>query len=296
MSDNDIPKPTIVTFVVTFTSDVEKSTNFWKEVVGFETPFPSLPHWASLHVKGSKFDVVNHSHRETGIGVHLSDEKKSYCAPGSIQLSFVVDGIDKFHEYLVSRKDVEVLEQPTTQKWGGREALYKAPDGVVFQIVDPKAACTEPQPKKQKTESTNDHSMENGQPKEVVPSPFGVCHVDIPVGDLKRAEKFYTDAFGWKFQAWKHDYSMFESTSKEFPLQGGFSVGPKRFDFPFLYINTPTIKQGVDKLKSIGAKVGDVVEIPQVGFNVDFEDSEGNKLRLWSKLESEWFEIGAKKY
>lgn len=288
MSEN-VPKPSIVSFVVTYTSDIDKSINFWKDVIGFETPYPNTPEWASLHAKGSKFDPVNHSHRETSFGIHLADNKKSYCTPGNVGLNFVLDGIDKFHDYLVSRGDVEVLEPPKTEPWGGKMATYRSPDGVVFGVVDAKTGeNSEVQDqvdqaqtvKKQKTETTDEQEKKK---EPATPSPFGICHIDFPVGDLKRAEKFYTDAFGWKFQAWKDDYSLFDSTSKEYPLQGGFQVGTKRFQFPFLYISTPSIKQGVDKLKSLGAKVGEIVELPQVGFTIDFEDSEGNVVGLYSR-------------
>ena len=110
------------------------------------------------------------------------------------------------------------------------------------------------------------------------------CHIEIPVGDLGKAKKFFGNLFGWTFQ----DVPMGDSTyviytTREGSVGGGMwqrtEDSPKH---PVNYILVNDIKAYEKKIVDAGGKVVmQETEIPGFGSMLQFTDPDGNLLALW---------------
>jgi len=137
-------------------------------------------------------------------------------------------------------------------------ASYVAPDGVSFSVVE----------------------------EVIKPHGNGICHVDIPVGDMQRAKKFYGETFGWKFNEWKPEYVLFETDDSKYPVEGGLNLvtdEKTRLSFASIHFHVEDVDAALAKIKANG---GTIVKgkdsIPHVGSFGSFKDSEGNLLSLYS--------------
>jgi len=106
-----------------------------------------------------------------------------------------------------------------------------------------------------------------------------ITHFDIPSDDPKRAQKFYSEVFGWKFKKWDGptDYWIVTTGTKEPGINGGLS---KRIPGQMGITNTITITS-IDKFsKKIIEKGGQMIipkmAILKVGWFAQCMDTEGN--------------------
>jgi len=106
-----------------------------------------------------------------------------------------------------------------------------------------------------------------------------VVHFEIPADDPARAEKFYTEVFGWKFQKWDgpSPYWLVTTGPEGTPgINGGMM--PRQPGQPV--VNTIDVPSVDEYAKTIEAKGGKIVvpkmAIPGVGYLVYFTDTEGN--------------------
>ncbi len=120
-----------------------------------------------------------------------------------------------------------------------------------------------------------------------------VVHFEMPAEDKKRMSNFYTTVFGWKTQQMgpdMADYVVVTTTEVDAKsgrpkepgaINGGFFDKDKGNDAPSVVIAVDDINEHVKKIESAGGKViGKPVQIPQVGWYVSFEDTEGNRLSV----------------
>jgi predicted enzyme related to lactoylglutathione lyase/effector-binding domain-containing protein len=112
----------------------------------------------------------------------------------------------------------------------------------------------------------------------------GVCHLDIGYENKERAQKFYSEMFGWTFIDWKGDYFMFHAPSG---IDGGFEKKKPNGLLPSLlpYINVDKINKALfDKIVSLGGKiVGEPILLDGHGGYQAIVDSEGNHYSVYSK-------------
>jgi predicted enzyme related to lactoylglutathione lyase len=111
-----------------------------------------------------------------------------------------------------------------------------------------------------------------------------VAHFEIHAGDLDRAEKFYTDVFGWTITRWDGpvDYRLI-TTGTEAPGINGALVG-RHGEIDGVSVNAFVCTVQVDDIAATEAKVAaaggeqvlDRMEIPGVGHVSYFKDTEGN--------------------
>lgn len=109
-----------------------------------------------------------------------------------------------------------------------------------------------------------------------------VTHLEIPAKDLKRAKGFYGKVFGWTFNDYGKEYTLWS------PPGGGVGGGIyKAKTIPTkssvrAYIEVDNVD---GKLKEIKAARGKVVqakaEVPQMGWYAAFSDPQGCVLYLW---------------
>lgn len=107
-----------------------------------------------------------------------------------------------------------------------------------------------------------------------------IIHFDIPADDPARAQKFYQDVFGWKFDKWNGpmEYWMVKTGDDKQPgINGGLA---KRMPGQFGTTNTidvPSIEEFTTKIQSNGGKIiMPKMPIPGVGYFAQCQDTEGN--------------------
>ncbi|EQB63212.1 MAG: hypothetical protein RBG1_1C00001G0791 [candidate division Zixibacteria bacterium RBG-1] len=113
-----------------------------------------------------------------------------------------------------------------------------------------------------------------------------ICHIEIMTTDLKKAEKFYSDLFGWKVNSdamGDGKYSLFEAPK---PPHGGIAkvdkVNPG--NNLIFYVEVSDIPGTLTRAESLGAKtVTPKTEInPEVGWFGNFRDLDGNLIGLYT--------------
>jgi predicted enzyme related to lactoylglutathione lyase len=119
-----------------------------------------------------------------------------------------------------------------------------------------------------------------------------VVHFEIPADDFERAQKFYTDAFGWNLQHMPElQYSMVmttESDEQGMPkTPGSINGGMGKRQSPTS--EHPTVTIGVDDIDKAfelisaagGSPLGEKMAVADMGWAAYFTDSEGNVVGLW---------------
>ncbi len=105
-----------------------------------------------------------------------------------------------------------------------------------------------------------------------------VCHFEIPVDDVERSVKFYTDLFGWSIQKWdKADYYLV-STGEEGPgINGGLMKRMHPGQPLAVAIDVADVDATCAKIVECGGMiVVPKMSIPTVGYLAYFKDTEGN--------------------
>jgi len=107
-----------------------------------------------------------------------------------------------------------------------------------------------------------------------------IIHFDIPADDPARAQKFYQDVFGWKFDKWNGpmEYWMAKTGDDKQPgINGGLA---KRMPGQAGMTNTIDVPSVDEFAKTIQSKGGKVIvpkmAIPGVGYFAQCLDTEGN--------------------
>jgi len=118
-----------------------------------------------------------------------------------------------------------------------------------------------------------------------------VIHFEIPADNTKRAEEFYSKAFGWSMQRMpEFDYAMIgtaESNEMGMPKEAGRINGgmPKRGDpvqHVVVTIGVENIDSALDRIEKLGGKtVQKKMPVGDMGFTAYFKDTEGNVIGLW---------------
>jgi uncharacterized protein len=119
-----------------------------------------------------------------------------------------------------------------------------------------------------------------------------VVHFEIPADDFERAQKFYTDAFGWNLQHMPElQYTMVmttESDEQGMPkTPGSINGGMGKRQSPTS--EHPTVTIGVDDIDKAfelisaagGSPLGEKMAVADMGWAAYFTDSEGNVVGLW---------------
>lgn len=116
--------------------------------------------------------------------------------------------------------------------------------------------------------------------------------IEIPVTDLDRAEKFYTDYFGFKLdrQEERHGVTMswFPMEMKEYgsaaTLAKGEGYTPSH-DGSLIYFTAPggTVEEALKKAREMDIPIlTEKIDTGEHGFYAVIEDSEGNRIAIHS--------------
>jgi len=116
--------------------------------------------------------------------------------------------------------------------------------------------------------------------------PNFVCHFTVEADDIERAQTFYRDVFGWRFEAWgPPDFFLAFTpdapgmgltegalTKRRGPAAEGSGLRGYRCT-----ISVQDVQAMLDKvIEHGGTKASDIIEIPGVGTLCEVADTEGN--------------------
>jgi len=115
-----------------------------------------------------------------------------------------------------------------------------------------------------------------------------ITHFDIPADDPARAQKFYKEVFGWKFEKWDGpmDYWVTTTGTKKPGINGGLS---KRMLGQMGMVNTIDVSSIDEFTKKIIEKGGQLIvpkmAIPKIGGFAQCMDTELNVFGIIEKDE-----------
>lgn len=124
----------------------------------------------------------------------------------------------------------------------------------------------------------------------------GVVHFEIPADDEDRARQFYSSVFGWGFQVMPEmEYSLAMTTPMDEAGRPAVAGSINGGLFRRGELTAPVVTIDVDDidaaLAAIAARGGSVfrakMEVPGMGWNAYFKDSEGNVVGLWQNAAPE---------
>ena len=122
-----------------------------------------------------------------------------------------------------------------------------------------------------------------------------IVHFEIPVDQIDRAQKFYTQAFGWQINEMPGGipYHIVNTTEvgpdyrpkEPGAINGGMMKREEPWRSPILVVDVADIKSAVERVKKAGGKiVKDPYPVADMGIVAYFQDPEGNTLGMWQNL------------
>ena len=115
--------------------------------------------------------------------------------------------------------------------------------------------------------------------------PSRPSHFEIPVDDPDRAEAFYATVFGWTFQRYEGapQYYGMASTGEGEPGINGALFQRGEDSETTLTMSVDSIEEAIQAVVAAGGKVvQDKTPIPTMGYFATCEDTEGNKIGLFT--------------
>lgn len=123
-----------------------------------------------------------------------------------------------------------------------------------------------------------------------------VVHFHIPVNEMSRAKKFYTDIFGWEIEEIeKHkNYQLVTTVAtdeNDIPIEpgainGALYVRETPEEYPEITIEVSSIDDYLKKIEESGGKlVTPKTPVGDFGFYAEVLDTENNTIGLWEDKE-----------
>ena len=123
-----------------------------------------------------------------------------------------------------------------------------------------------------------------------------VVHFHIPVNEMSRAKKFYTDIFGWEIEEIeKHkNYQLVTTVAtdeNDIPIEpgainGALYVRETPEEYPEITIEVSSIDDYLKKIEESGGKlVTPKTPVGDLGFYAEILDTENNTIGLWEDKE-----------
>lgn len=125
-----------------------------------------------------------------------------------------------------------------------------------------------------------------------------VVHFELPASDRDRMADFYTSVFGWQAHKLGSEMGYYVTVSTTDTDENGMirtpgaingGLYPKNEEmgavYPSLVIAVDDISESSKQIIEAGGKLlGEPSDIPGIGRNVSFEDTEGNRLSILQPL------------
>ena len=115
-----------------------------------------------------------------------------------------------------------------------------------------------------------------------MPQDQKIDYVEFPAADFDAIEKFYTDAFGWKFTDYGPEYRAFNDGN----LDGGFFRSPLKsttaLGSALVILYATDLEATRDKVVACGGEIAAEIFSFPGGRRFQFLDPSGNELAVWS--------------
>jgi predicted enzyme related to lactoylglutathione lyase len=114
-----------------------------------------------------------------------------------------------------------------------------------------------------------------------------IDHFEMPVDDLTRAQKFYSELLGWQFHTQKYtdfEYTFIQTQALDGKpgLGGGMMLRQSPGQIPANYVSVESIDTTLEKALALGAKVILPKEpVGNMGFIALILDTENNPIGFW---------------
>lgn len=107
-----------------------------------------------------------------------------------------------------------------------------------------------------------------------------ICHVEIQVLDLDRAQAFYEGLFGWRFSSFIPNMTVFGNGNEH--IGGLMKVDEvKAGESPSLWFRVQNLQATLDKALELGGTLdSEPSEVPSVGWSATIRDLDGNMVGL----------------
>jgi predicted enzyme related to lactoylglutathione lyase len=112
-----------------------------------------------------------------------------------------------------------------------------------------------------------------------------IDYVELTVTDLEQAKRFYSEAFGWRFNDYGPEYAGIQSPQgASAPEVGGLSKGQEvRAGGPLVLLYSTDLDRSVEAVQHAGGQVvNGPYEFPG-GRRFHFTDPSGNELGVWAE-------------
>jgi hypothetical protein len=113
-----------------------------------------------------------------------------------------------------------------------------------------------------------------------------IVHFEIPVDDIERAKKFYSELFGWEIKDTGMPGMEYFSvmTTGENPVHGGMMKRQQPQQQISQYIDISSVHEYESKIKELGGTVlMPKSPVPGMGFFAMCMDTEGNVFGIWEE-------------
>jgi uncharacterized protein len=122
-----------------------------------------------------------------------------------------------------------------------------------------------------------------------------VVHFEIPADDMERAQRFYSEVFGWQLQSMPEmSYTLVTTTptdengpTEPGAINGGMLARQAPFTGPVIVIDVEDIDDALARVEKLGGTTAAGRQaVGDMGFSGYFHDSEGNLIGLWQTAAS----------
>ena len=124
-----------------------------------------------------------------------------------------------------------------------------------------------------------------------------LSHFEIPFDDQVRAQKFYSEVFGWEINKFGDmDYWIVKTCNSDQNMKpvepgainGGLLKRDETGKNPVIVIDVPNIEEHLKKIETAGGKiVMPTIPIGDFGLYSRIADTEGNVIGVWQLLKKE---------
>ena len=111
-----------------------------------------------------------------------------------------------------------------------------------------------------------------------------ICWFEIPADDPQRAKKFYGSLFGWKIKPFPGmtDYWHIDTGGGDETPDGGLITRKHPQQSITNYVAVSSVDESAAKVEKLGGTIcKSKTAVPQTGYFVICQDTEGNEFALW---------------
>jgi predicted enzyme related to lactoylglutathione lyase len=107
-----------------------------------------------------------------------------------------------------------------------------------------------------------------------------IDYIEFSVRDIDAAKRFYTTAFGWKFQDYGPEYAAILGPDRE--VGGLMQTDAVRTTGPLVILYSDNLEQSIEAVKNAGGRILKEPYAFPGGRRFHFADPSGNELAVWS--------------